>query len=169
MNVYHVWTDGCCLKNPGGAGGWAAIIVGPDGGEQILLGGCPSTTNNRMELLAAIRAIETLPAACQAVIHTDAQYLSDGVTKWMPAWKRHGWQRPRKLARKYGPIKNLSFWQVLDACTSTRDIEWRWVRGHNGEPFNERADALALQAALAAEHDVPRSEPVALSPVLVAG
>ena len=134
-----VYTDGACEPNPG-PGGWAAILQ-YKGHTKELSGAEPDTTNNRMEMTAAIRAIEALKRSCPVVLYTDSQYLRTGVTEWMPNWKRRNWKRKR------GAIKNLDLWQRLDELTQAHDIEWRWVKGHAGNPFNERCDELANKAA----------------------
>ena len=131
-----VYTDGACSGNPG-PGGWGALLL-YDGHEKALFGGEPLTTNNRMELTAAIQAIEALRKPCTIEIHTDSQYLRHGITEWIASWKRNGW---RTSARK--PVKNADLWQRLDAVLQPHAVTWRWVRGHAGEPGNERADELA--------------------------
>jgi len=132
-----IYTDGGCDPNPG-VGGWAAVLLC---GERVkeIAGGERSTTNNRMELTAAIRGLETLKRPCAVIVHTDSQYLKNGVTSWMPNWKRRNW------GRKGGALKNVDLWQRLDALTETHQVEWRWVRGHAGDYFNERCDELAAQ------------------------
>lgn len=133
------YTDGACSGNPG-PGGWGAILRYGEQ-ERELSGGEPHTTNNRMELMAAIRALEALKRPCRVRIHTDSRYLRDGITGWIHNWKRNGW---KTAARK--PVKNADLWQRLDAALGKHQIEWHWVRGHAGHPENERADALARQA-----------------------
>ncbi|MDQ4061542.1 MAG: ribonuclease HI [Pseudomonadota bacterium] len=130
------YTDGACSGNPG-PGGWG-VLLRYDGHEKALSGGEPHTTNNRMELTAAIRAIEALRKPCTVEIHTDSQYLRQGITDWIAAWKANGW---RTSAKK--PVKNADLWQQLDAVMQPHAVTWRWVRGHAGEPGNERADELA--------------------------
>ncbi len=130
------WTDGACSGNPG-PGGWGVFLV--EGGKpRELCGGESSTTNNRMELLAAIRALEAVPEGASIEIRTDSEYLRKGITEWMRAWKRNGW---KTAARK--PVKNRDLWECLDALASRRSVRWSWVRGHAGDPGNEAADALA--------------------------
>ena len=131
-----IWTDGACSGNPG-PGGWGAILrVG--GHQEELSGGAAATTNNRMELTAAIMALEALEAPSEVDLHTDSQYVRGGVTGWMHGWKRNGW---RTADRK--PVKNIELWQQLDAATARHRIRWHWVKGHAGHPENERADELA--------------------------
>jgi ribonuclease HI len=132
----EIWTDGACSGNPG-PGGWGAILR-YRASEKDLCGGEPLTTNNRMELMAAISALETLKRPSAVELHTDSQYLRDGVMAWMANWKRNGWRtRDRK------PVKNEDLWRRLDEATERHEIDWRWVRGHAGDPMNERADELA--------------------------
>jgi len=131
-----VWTDGACSGNPG-PGGWGAILS-YGGVEKELSGGEAQTTNNRMELMAAIAALEALKRPCTVALHTDSQYLRQGITGWIHGWKKNGW---RTADRK--PVKNAELWQRLDAALGQHKIEWKWVKGHAGHPDNERADALA--------------------------
>jgi ribonuclease HI len=138
-DVVEIFTDGACSGNPG-PGGWGAVLR-YRGRERELAGGEPQTTNNRMELMAAIQALETLKRPCQVRLHTDSQYLRTGITAWIHQWKRNGW---RTADRK--PVKNADLWQRLDAAIARHEIEWLWVRGHAGHPENERADALARGA-----------------------
>jgi ribonuclease HI len=130
------WTDGACSGNPG-PGGWGAILT-YGGREKELSGGEAETTNNRMELMAAIQAIEALNSACEVELHTDSQYLRDGITRWINRWKQNGW---RTADRK--PVKNAELWQRLDSARQNHVIDWRWVKGHAGDSMNERADELA--------------------------
>ena len=131
-----IYTDGACSGNPG-PGGWGAVLRWR-GEERELSGGEAETTNNRMELLAAIRALEALKRPARVTLHTDSTYLRDGVTQWLPRWKSNGW---RTAAKK--PVKNADLWRALDAAARRHEVEWRWVRGHAGDPGNERADTLA--------------------------
>ena len=133
-----IWTDGACSGNPG-PGGWGALLrYGAQ--ERELKGGEKLTTNNRMELTAAIEALESLKRPCAVSVHTDSQYLRGGVTGWLSRWKRNGWRTADKK-----PVKNEDLWRRLDAATQRHDIEWRWVKGHGGDQFNERADELARE------------------------
>ena len=135
----EIFTDGACSGNPG-PGGWAALLrYGTV--ERELSGGERQTTNNRMELMAAIQALETLSRPVDARIHTDSMYVKDGITAWLPRWKARGW---KTADRK--PVKNVDLWQRLDAAAAPHSIEWRWVRGHNGHAENERVDRLAREA-----------------------
>jgi ribonuclease HI len=130
-----VYTDGACDPNPG-VGGWAAVLR-YRGQYKEISGGEGCSTNNRMELTAAIRALETLKRASRVVLHTDSEYLQKGVTEWLPGWKRLNWRR------KTGEIKNIDLWRRLDELVQSHDVAWRWVRGHAGDPANERCDELA--------------------------
>jgi ribonuclease HI len=132
----EIWTDGACSGNPG-PGGWGALMRS-NGVETELHGGEPATTNNRMELMAAIVALESQKPGAKITLHTDSQYVKDGLTKWILAWKRNGW---KTADRK--PVKNQDLWMRLDAAASAHKVDWRWVRGHDGDEGNERADALA--------------------------
>ena len=145
MTEVDVFTDGACSGNPG-PGGWG-VLLRWRGKERELSGGEVQSTNNRMELMAAIVALETLKRRCKIRLHTDSKYLKDGITAWIKNWKRNGW---KTADRK--PVKNVDLWQRLDAALAHHDVEWKWVRGHTGHPENERADALAragLEAARA--------------------
>jgi len=133
-----VWTDGACSGNPG-PGGWGAILC-YGAHEKELCGGEALTTNNRMELLAAISALEALSRPCAVELHTDSQYLRGGVTGWINNWKRNGWRTADKK-----PVKNDDLWRRLDEAAARHDVHWRWVKGHAGDVMNERADALARQ------------------------
>ncbi len=134
-----VHTDGACSGNPG-PGGWGVILEWNDH-KRELKGGEPHTTNNRMELMAAIVALETLKRPCTVHIHTDSQYLRDGITKWIFSWKRNGWKTADKK-----PVKNVDLWQRLDSALAPHTVHWHWVRGHAGHDLNERADELAREA-----------------------
>jgi ribonuclease HI len=134
-----VHTDGACSGNPG-PGGWGAILQWGDHTRE-LKGGEAHTTNNRMELTAAIMALETLKRPCVVDLHTDSEYLRQGITGWIKNWKRNGW---KTADRK--PVKNVDLWQRLDAALSQHQIRWHWVRGHSGHDLNERADELARSA-----------------------
>ena len=132
----EIWTDGACSGNPG-PGGWGAILLF-DGNERELCGGEALTTNNRMELLAAISALEALTRACHVDLHTDSQYLRGGITGWIHNWKKRGWTTADKK-----PVKNIELWQRLDEARNRHEVEWHWVKGHAGNELNERADELA--------------------------
>ena len=137
--VVDIYTDGACSGNPG-PGGWGAVLRW-NGTEKELSGGTPETTNNSMELMAAIAALESLTRPITIRLHTDSQYLRDGITKWIHGWKRNGWKTAAKK-----PVKNADLWQRLDTAQARHDISWHWVRGHDGHPENERADQLARNA-----------------------
>ena len=134
-----IHTDGACSGNPG-PGGWGAILEWGDHRKE-LKGGEPHTTNNRMELMAAIMALETLKRPCAADLHTDSQYLRQGITQWIKSWKRNGWKTADKK-----PVKNIDLWQRLDQALARHVVRWHWVRGHAGHDLNERADELAREA-----------------------
>ena len=138
MTGVHIYTDGACKGNPG-PGGWG-VLLKSGSTEKELFGGEPVTTNNRMELMAVIRALEALKRPCAVTLHVDSQYVLKGMTEWLAGWKTKGW---RTAARQ--PVKNQELWQELDELVNRKGhaIEWRWVRGHNGDPGNERADELA--------------------------
>ncbi len=135
----EIFTDGACKGNPG-PGGWGAVLR-YRGKERELWGGEPETTNNRMELMAAIVALETLKRPCKVALTTDSRYLQQGITNWMENWKRRGWKTTNRQ-----PVKNIDLWQRLDRAVARHQVEWHWVRGHTGHPENERADALANRA-----------------------
>ena len=131
-----IYTDGACSGNPG-PGGWGAILVHGENRKE-LSGGEPETTNNRMELQAAIEALGALKRPCKVAVYTDSVYVRDGITKWIQGWQRNGW---RTAAKK--PVKNVELWQALQAALQQHDVDWHWVKGHAGHPENERADELA--------------------------
>lgn len=135
-DVVEVFTDGACSGNPG-PGGWGAVLRWR-GHEREIHGGDAETTNNRMELMAAIMALETLKRPMAVRLHTDSTYVRDGITKWMTSWKRRGWKTADKK-----PVKNVDLWQRLERAIGDHAVEWIWVKGHAGHPENERADALA--------------------------
>ncbi len=139
----EVATDGACKGNPG-RGGWGAVLRAADGRERELSGGEPDTTNNRMELMAAIEALKALKRPCRVILSTDSRYVMDGLTKWIKGWQKNGW---KTAARQ--PVKNAELWQELLAAAKPHRIEWVWVKGHAGHPDNERADKLASDAAVA--------------------
>lgn len=132
----QIWTDGACSGNPG-PGGWGALLRF-NGHEKELSGGEAETTNNRMELRAAIEALNALKRGCAIELYTDSAYVKGGITGWIDGWKRNNW---KTAARK--PVKNVDLWQSLDEATTRHSIEWHWVKGHSGHPENERADELA--------------------------
>jgi ribonuclease HI len=139
MKRVTIYTDGACSGNPG-PGGWAAILVYGQH-ELELTGGEDETTNNRMELQAAIEALRKLREPCEIDLFTDSKYVLDGLTKWLPGWKRKGWR-----TADGSPVKNRELWEDLDEETRRHKINWNWVRGHNGHPMNERVDVLAVKA-----------------------
>ena len=141
--IVDIFSDGACSGNPG-PGGWGALLAW-QGNERELKGGEAATTNNRMELMAAIAALEALTRPSRVRIHTDSQYLRDGITRYIHAWKARGWKTADKK-----PVKNIDLWQRLEAAMTPHQVEWLWIRGHSGHPENERADALARAAIAAA-------------------
>ena len=132
----HAFTDGACSGNPG-PGGWGAVLRW-NGHEKEMFGGEAQTTNNRMELTAVISALESLTRRSEVVVTTDSTYVLKGITEWVPGWKVRGWRTSSKQ-----PVKNVDLWQRLDEAVARHDVRWEWVKGHNGHPENERADALA--------------------------
>ena len=136
----HIYTDGACSGNPG-PGGWGAILRYGDT-EKEISGGEADTTNNRMEMMAVIQALSLLKSPCIAHVHTDSKYVLQGMTEWLPGWKSRGWKTADKK-----PVKNVDLWQELERAAARHDVHWHWVRGHDGHPENERADALAVAAA----------------------
>ncbi|NRB34061.1 MAG: ribonuclease HI [Rhodobacteraceae bacterium] len=143
MPELFAYTDGACSGNPG-PGGWGVLLRAMEGDavvkERALSGGEPATTNNRMELLAAIHALESLSRASRITVVTDSAYVKNGVTGWIHGWKRNGWKTASKK-----PVKNAELWQRLDAAQARHDVTWEWVKGHAGHPENERADELARE------------------------
>lgn len=136
MKVVEIYTDGACKGNPG-PGGWGAVLRCGDK-EKLLWGGDKDTTNNRMELLAAIEALSALNKSCSVVLTTDSQYVRKGITEWIAGWRKNGWKTAAKK-----PVKNADLWQRLDDLSAQYKIDWRWVKGHSGHPENELADQLA--------------------------
>ena len=136
MSTVLIHTDGACRGNPG-PGGWGVVL---EYGERRseLHGGEAHTTNNRMELTAAIKALQALKRPCKVVLHSDSRYVLQGITEWLPQWKQRGWKTAAKK-----PVLNVDLWQTLDALAVTHQIDWQWVKGHDGDPGNERADGLA--------------------------
>lgn len=141
-----IHTDGACKGNPG-PGGWGALLQTGGGHEKELWGGEANTTNNRMELMAAIMALEALKRPCKIELHTDSKYVMHGITEWIRGWKARGW-----LTADKKPVKNADLWQRLDAARLRHDVKWRWVKGHAGHELNERADQLANRGVA----DLPR-------------
>jgi ribonuclease HI len=143
MKHVEIFTDGACKGNPG-PGGWAALLrMGKH--EKELSGGDPATTNNRMELTAAIRALEALIEPCEVALHSDSKYVLDGMTKWVAGWQKRGWKNASRQ-----PVRNADLWHELIAAALPHKVEWIWVKGHNGHVENERVDALACAEAAAA-------------------
>lgn len=136
MDKIEIYTDGACKGNPG-VGGWGALLIA-GAKEKELFGGEKETTNNRMELMAVIQALEALKRPCNIVLHCDSQYVLKGITEWITGWKAKGWKTASRA-----PVKNVDLWQALDQARTQHKIEWKWVKGHAGDPGNERADQLA--------------------------
>jgi ribonuclease HI len=143
MPDLYAYTDGACSGNPG-PGGWGTLLIARDGAkvvkERTLNGGAADTTNNRMELTAAIKALEALERPSQLTVVTDSSYVKDGLTKWIFGWKKNGWKTAAKK-----PVKNVDLWKQLDAAQARHQVTWEWVKGHAGHPENERADELARE------------------------
>jgi ribonuclease HI len=139
LNKVTIYTDGACKGNPG-PGGWGVLMRSTDGSVKELSGGERETTNNRMEMMAVIQALSALKRPCEVTLHLDSQYVLKGITEWLAGWKAKGWKTAAKQ-----PVKNVDLWQQLDQLVSQAGhrIDWRWVKGHAGDPGNERADALA--------------------------
>lgn len=136
MKQIVIYTDGACSGNPG-PGGWGALLQ-YNGHERELFGGESDTTNNRMEIMAAVEALNALKEPCKVDLYTDSVYVRDGISKWIEGWKRNGWQTAAKK-----PVKNMELWQALDLARQRHEVIWHWVKGHAGHPENERVDALA--------------------------
>ena len=151
MKAVEIFTDGACRGNPG-PGGWGALLrtkVGRETTEKILSGAEPETTNNRMELMAAIEALRALKQPCKVSLTTDSQYVRQGITQWIAGWKRNGWKTAAKK-----PVKNKDLWIALDEALANHEVEWHWVKGHSGHPENELADEtanIAIDALLASK------------------
>jgi len=135
--IVEIYTDGACSGNPG-PGGWGAVLTFGDRRRELSGGEAAATTNNRMELMAAIQALESLTRPARVRLHTDSAYLRNGIMSWLPTWKRNNWRTASKQ-----PVKNEELWRRLDAAAARHQVEWLWVKGHAGNPGNERADALA--------------------------
>ena len=146
MKHVEIFTDGACKGNPG-PGGWGALIRYGEH-EKKICGGEPDTTNNRMELTAAIQALKLLIEPCDVLLHTDSKYVLDGITRWVEGWQRNGWKNASKQ-----PVRNADLWHELIDASSRHEIEWHWIKGHSGNEGNERADALASAAAEAIQQD----------------
>jgi ribonuclease HI len=140
LPLVEIFTDGACRGNPG-PGGWAALLRTGEK-EREISGGEPLTTNNRMELRAAIEALNALKKPCRVELHSDSQYLRDGITRWIHGWRRNGWRTADKK-----PVKNAELWEELLEAASRHQVKWHWVKGHSGHPENDRVDALACAAA----------------------
>ena len=147
----QIWTDGACAGNPG-PGGWGALLIW-GGHERELSGGEATTTNNRMELTAAIRALDALKRPMLVDLHTDSAYLRNGITTWLKDWKARGWRTADKK-----PVKNLDLWQALEAARARHEVNWHWVKGHAGDPGNEHADALARKGMAPFKETANRSQ-----------
>ncbi len=147
-NCVTIYTDGGCDPNPG-VGGWGAVLMF-NRKMKKLSGGDARTTNNRMEITAAIEAIRALKRPCKIVLHTDSQYLKNGITAWLPKWKQNDWKR------KGGELKNVDLWKTLDSLCSNHDIQWKWVRGHAGNMYNELCDSLASGEIAKRKSKAPR-------------
>ncbi len=142
MKDVIVYTDGACSGNPG-PGGWGVLLISGKHRKE-LMGGLAETTNNQMELVAAIEGLTALKNPSHVTLYTDSTYVKDGITKWIHNWKRNGWRTAGKK-----PVKNAELWQALDEVVARHDITWKWVKGHNGDPGNEKADELARQGMAA--------------------
>ncbi|MDQ2588522.1 ribonuclease HI [Saccharothrix yanglingensis] len=150
--MVEIYTDGACSGNPG-PGGWGAVLRYGEHERDLFGGESSATTNNRMELMAPIRALETLKRPATVRIHTDSTYVRNGVLSWMAKWKSNGW-----LTSARQPVKNVDLWQRLDAALVPHDVEWHWVKGHSGHPENERADRLAVRGVQAARESDLRAD-----------
>lgn len=139
MTEVEIYTDGACRGNPG-PGGWAALLLS-SGQDKVVQGAESQTTNNRMELTAAVRALEALTRPCRVTLYTDSEYVKKGISEWLPSWKASGWKTAGKK-----PVKNQDLWQALDSAAARHAVHWRWVRGHAGNAGNEQVDRLANQA-----------------------
>ncbi len=142
-----IYTDGACSGNPG-PGGWGAVLISGEHRKE-LAGGEAATTNNRMEMTAAIEALKTLRSPSRVDLHTDSTYLKNGISEWLPGWKRNGWRR--RSGKRWLPVKNVDLWKELDALTDIHEVRFHWVKGHSGHAENERCDELARSAIVAAK------------------
>jgi len=142
-----IYTDGACSGNPG-PGGWGAVLISGEHRKE-LAGGEAATTNNRMEMTAAIEALKTLRSPSRVDLHTDSTYLKNGISEWLPGWKRNGWRR--RSGKRWLPVKNVDLWKELDALTDIHEVRFHWVKGHSGHAENERCDELARSAIPAAK------------------
>ena len=140
---YTLFTDGACSGNPG-PGGWAFVLRGPDGTETVEYGAEARTTNNRMEMMSVIEGLKTLSEPARVRLVSDSKYVGDGISSWMPNWKRNGWRR--KVGKGWGEVKNVELWQQMDELVTKHQVTTEWIRGHAGHPENERCDELAVQA-----------------------
>lgn len=140
MKQVTIYTDGACEGNPG-PGGWAAVLMSGKHRKE-LSGAAPATTNNRMELMASIQALSALKTACMVDLHTDSQYVMNGITQWIKGWKAKGWRTANK-----DPVKNVDLWKALDEVVARHEVQWHWVKGHAGHEHNERCDELAVAQA----------------------
>jgi ribonuclease HI len=136
-----IYTDGACSGNPG-PGGFGAVLI-YQGQEKELFGGEPDTTNNRMELMAAIKSLQSLKEPCEVTLYTDSKYVMDGISKWIINWKKNNWKTADKKS-----VKNVDLWQLLDEATTRHQVKWHWVKGHNGDAMNEKADSLARKGII---------------------
>ena len=149
MSDVVIYTDGACKGNPG-PGGWGALLLAGKH-ERELLGGAPNTTNNRMELTAVIQALGALTRRCKVTLYTDSEYVRQGITTWIHGWRKRGWKTADNK-----PVKNVDLWQKLEELASGHEVDWRWVKGHAGDPGNERADELANRGVLSVQ--VPQAQ-----------
>ena len=149
MEPIRIYTDGACDPNPG-IGGWGALLMF-QGNEKEFYGGDPETTNNRMEMMGAISALEALQTPAAVIVYSDSKYLIDGITKWIKGWKKNGWKT------RAGEVKNVDLWKRIDALAAKHSIRWEWVKGHNGNPGNERADTLARMGRMSVTGQVQKA------------
>lgn len=150
MKEIVIYTDGSCQPNPG-PGGWAAVILFPDGTKKEISGSIPNTTNNRMEMLACLQALQSVPVGSHVRVVTDSQYVQQGMTNWVRAWKRRNWGLRVRSGQNPKPVKNKDLWMLLDEARQIRNVTWGWCRGHDGNEWNERCDELASLARASIE------------------